>query len=96
VSSQAVSERREVTGQLEDIFAHIGDWKDRLNGQTVLSASEVQTRLFDLYGDLEDRPELERIKPWLTLTVRREVFSAEELESFLDELTTELELPAPA
>ena len=69
----------------------IGSWKDRLQLQTVISASEVQNRLFELYGDLEDVPALERVKPWLTLTVRRELFSSRELQEFLDELGAELE-----
>lgn len=69
---------------------HIHTWRARLSDQTVVSASEVQTRLFDLYGDLEPLPQLEKIKPWLSLTIQRELFSATELESFLAELSTEL------
>lgn len=76
---------------VEEAKTRIGTWKDRLSVQTVISASEVQGKLFDLYGDLEGGPAVERIKPWLTLTVRRELFSAEELQSFLDELRLELD-----
>jgi len=75
------------TGALE----HIHTWRSRLSDQTIVAASEVQSRLFDLYGDLEPLPQLERIKPWLSLTVQRELFSAAELEKFLAELGRELE-----
>jgi hypothetical protein len=61
-------------------------WRRRLTDQTVVSASEVQDRLFDLYGDLEALPQLDLLKPWLSLTIQREMFSAEELDQFLAEL----------
>jgi hypothetical protein len=61
-------------------------WRRRLTDQTVVSASEVQDRLFDLYGDLEALPQLDLLKPWLSLTIQREMFSAEELDRFLAEL----------
>jgi hypothetical protein len=69
----------------------IHTWRQRLADQTVVSASEVQNRLFDLYGDLEPLPQLDALKPWISLTIQRELFSAAELEAFLDELTAELE-----
>jgi hypothetical protein len=74
------------TEALERIYT----WRERLSDQTVVSASEVQNRLFDLYGDLQPFPQLEKIKPWLSLTIQRELFSATELEQFLAELQTEL------
>jgi hypothetical protein len=74
------------TGALEQIYT----WRERLSDQTVVSASEVQNRLFDLYGDLQPFPQLEKIKPWLSLTIERELFSASELEQFLGELQSEL------
>ncbi len=77
------------TGALE----HIHTWRKRLSDQTVVSASEVQNHLFDLYGDLQPFPQLEKIKPWLSLTVQRQIFSATELEHFLAELSDELGAP---
>jgi len=73
-----------------EAIERIDTWRQRLADQTVVSASEVQTRLFDLYGDLEPFPQLERIKPWLSLTIQREIFSAAELQAFLSELESEL------
>jgi len=79
-----------------EALEHIHSWRAHLSDQTIVSASEVQVRLFDLYGDLEPFPQLERIKPWLSLTVQRELFTADELEAFLAELTDELGGPEPA
>jgi hypothetical protein len=66
--------------------AVIGAWRSRLSGQETFSASEVQDRLFDLYGELAGRPPVELLKPWLTLTRQRELFGARELEELLDEV----------
>jgi hypothetical protein len=68
-------------------FEIIETWRTRLQDQQVLSASEVQDRLFDLYGELEDYPSVELVKPWLTLTVHRELFGSDELTTMLDELS---------
>jgi hypothetical protein len=79
-----------------EALERIDTWRERLSDQTVVSASEVQGRLFDLYGDLEPFPELEKIKPWISLTIQREVFSATELKAFLAELQDDLGGAQPA
>ncbi len=79
-----------------EALERIDSWKRRLSDQTIVSASEVQDRLFDLYGDLEPFPQLEKLKPWLSLTIHRELFTAEELDAFLNELSEELGGPEPA
>jgi hypothetical protein len=73
-------------------FAVIDAWRARLADQEVVSASEVQDRLFDLYGELDGYPPVELVKPWLTLTVHRELFGAVELRAFLDELAAAVTL----
>jgi hypothetical protein len=80
-----------MTTHPDPALEHIHTWRERLSDQTVVSASEVQNRLFDLYGDLEPLPQLDMLKPWISLTIQRELFSATELQDFLDELTAELE-----
>jgi hypothetical protein len=73
-----------------EAFALIETWRSRLiDGESlsVFSASEVQDRLFDLYGELAGRPSVEVVKPWLVLTVHREIFSGQELLGLLDEVT---------
>ena len=78
-----------------EALERIDTWRQRLSDQTVVSASEVQDRLFDLYGDLQPFPQLEKIKPWLSLTIQREVFSATELEQFLADLEGDLQPEGP-
>jgi hypothetical protein len=73
-----------------DALEHIHTWREHLSDQTLVSASEVQNRLFDLYGDLEPLPQLDKLKPWLSLTIQRELFTAAEVDAFLDELAEEL------
>ena len=79
-----------------EALERIDTWRQRLSDQTVVSASEVQDRLFDLYGDLQPLPQLEKLKPWISLTIERELFSATELEAFLAELQDELGGAEPA
>jgi hypothetical protein len=64
----------------------IEEWRARTVGETVLSASAVQDRLFDLWGELRDTPSAAVVEMWLTLTVERELFGVDELNEFLDDL----------
>ena len=79
------------TTSTKPALERIYTWRRRLTDQTVVSASEVQDRLFDLYGDLEALPQLDMLKPWLSLTIQRELFSAEELDRFLAELHDDID-----
>ena len=76
---------------MADPLDRIYTWRRHLSDQTVVSASEVQDRLLDLYGDLEALPQLEMLKPWLSLTVQREMFTADELDRFLAELGRDIQ-----
>jgi hypothetical protein len=71
---------------------HIDAWRARVSTQTAFSASEVQDRLFDLYGDLEGNSALEQVKDWLLLTRLRELFSADELGELLTEIELTIEM----
>ena len=65
-------------------------WKTEAADQTVVSASAVQDRLFDLWGELKDYAVVTQVEQWLSLTVERELFSGKELVEFLDELDRSL------
>jgi hypothetical protein len=69
-------------------------WRERLDDQEAFPASEVQDRLFDLYGALEGSPTIEQVKSWLLLTRQRDRFSTDELTAFLAEIELELEVAA--
>ena len=68
----------------------IEDWRSTAADATVLSASAVQDRLFDLWGELQDLPQQSVVEQWLTLTVERELFTGKELVDFLNELDESL------
>ena len=68
----------------------IETWKTEAADQTVVSASAVQDKLFDLWGELRDYAAVSQVEQWISLTVERELFSGKELVDFLDELDRSL------
>ena len=68
----------------------IEEFRTHAAGQTVISASAVQDRLFDLWGEVRDTPQATLVETWLSLTLDRELFSGIELVEFLDELERSL------
>lgn len=70
----------------------IDEWEAALEGQTVVSPQDVQHRLFELWGELNDFPIGRTVETWLTLTVERELFGVGELKELLDELRAALAL----
>jgi hypothetical protein len=71
---------------------HIQAWRERLSGQVAFSASEVQDRLFDLYGDVHGTTAQADVQAWLLLTRQRELFGADELAQLLNEIELDVEL----
>ena len=65
-------------------------WRTQAEGETVVSASAVQDRLFDLWGEVRDTPAAAVVEQWLTLTVERQLFAGPELVEFLDGLESTL------
>ena len=70
----------------------IAGWLPRTTEALVFSASEVQSRLFDLYGELPEGPALDVVKTWLSLTIERDLFGGEELAEMLSGLMVELSI----
>jgi hypothetical protein len=68
----------------------IEEWRQEAVDTTVVSASAVQDRLFDLWGELRDTPSAALVEQWLTLTVERQLFAGPELVDFLDEVERSL------
>ena len=68
----------------------IEEFRTTAAGATVISASAVQDRLFDLWGEVRDTPQATLVETWLSLTLDRELFSGVELVEFLDELERSL------
>ncbi len=74
----------------------IADWRAAADEETYFSASRVQDRLFDLYGEVRDLPVGRTVEAWLTLTVQRDLFSSAELLGLLDEIEGGLSEPVSA
>ena len=68
----------------------IEEWHAQVAQATVISASAVQDKLFDLWGALRDTPSVTLVEQWLSLSVERQLFSGKELVEFLDELDASL------
>lgn len=77
---------------MENTLIEIQAWRESLKGETYLSPSRVQDRLFTLWGLLQDTPGAGKVEQWLTLTIERDLFSGAELTEFLDELEAYLKL----
>jgi hypothetical protein len=78
---------------MDTVRRQIEDWRTETAETTLFSATAVQDRLFELYGELREHDAVEQIQQWLTLTVERELFGADEITGFLDQL--EGSLPEP-
>jgi len=68
----------------------IEEWRMQAANETVFSASAVQDRLFDLWGEVRDTPSATLVETWLSLTLERQLFSGAELVEFLDEVDRSL------
>ncbi len=77
---------------MENTFNEIEAWRESLRGETYLSPSRAQDRLFTLWGFLQDTPAAGMVEQWLTLSISRDLFSGAELIEFLDELEAYLKL----
>ena len=67
---------------LEDLLT---EWRMAAGDDQLFSSSRVQAFLFELWG-ITDGLAREMIEEWLTVTLRRELFSADELEGLFASL----------
>jgi hypothetical protein len=63
----------------------VAQWREAAGDSIVFSASRVQAFLFDLWGETEGRAR-ELVQEWLTVSLHRELFSAEELDGLFGQL----------
>jgi len=66
----------DATAQL-DAFLH------RAERESSFGPSQLQDLLFDLWGEMKDTPAQPEVERWLTLTVERHLFSADEVRGAL-------------
>jgi hypothetical protein len=61
-------------------------WLEELADQVAVSASEVQDRLLDLWGYLDEGPARVEVERWLTETLRRNLYSVSDINDRLESL----------
>lgn len=81
---------------MDTVRKQIENWRSETAEKSLFSATSVQDRLFDLYGELRDHDSIGSIQQWLTLTVERDLFASDEITGFLDELERSLPEPSQA
>lgn len=61
----------------------VAEWKAELEGQQSVSASNVQDRLLDLWGQLPEGSVRSEIEKWLTETVQRHLYAVSDIDARL-------------
>lgn len=66
-----------------DTTAQLEAFLVRTERETSFGPGQLQDLLFELWGDLKDSPAQPEVERWLTLTIERHLFSAEEVRGAL-------------
>lgn len=66
-----------------DSTPQLDDFILRTEQETSFGPGQLQDLLFDLWGDMKDTPAQPEVERWLTLTVERHLFSADEVREAL-------------
>jgi hypothetical protein len=61
-------------------------WRSQLDGQGSVSATDVQDRLLDLWGRLPEGEVRQEIERWLTETLARHLYAAEDIDARLEQV----------
>lgn len=61
----------------------VAEWKAELEGQQSVSASNVQDRLLDMWGQLPEGSIRSEIERWLTETVQRQLYAVADIDARL-------------
>lgn len=65
---------------IDDLERTVAAWRADLAGQTSVSATEVQDRLLDLWAALPEGDRRSLVETWLTETLSRSLYAAEDLD----------------
>ena len=66
-----------------NIETMVAEWKAELEGQQSVSASNVQDRLLDMWGQLPEGSVRSEIERWLTETVQRHLYAVADIDARL-------------
>jgi hypothetical protein len=64
----------------------VAEWRTDLTGQVSVSASGVQDRLLELWGQLGDGQGRAQVEGWLTETLGRHLYEVADIDARLDQL----------
>lgn len=70
--------------ELSGVEKFVAEWKDELGDQVSVSASTVQDRLLDFWGQLPEGEIRSEIERWLTETLGRSLYTVEDIDDRLD------------
>jgi hypothetical protein len=68
------------------VEAAVESWVAELSDQASVSASAVQDHLLDIWGTLEEGAVRSEVERWLTETLERELYLADDVTSRLERL----------
>lgn len=80
LDDQPGDEQADEAGNIE---AMVAEWKAELEGQQSVSASNVQDRLLDMWGQLPEGSVRSEIEKWLTETVQRQLYAVADIDARL-------------
>jgi hypothetical protein len=64
----------------ESVEAFVAAWRSELGDQGSISASDVQDRLLDLWGNLPEGPTRSQVERWLTETLERHLYAVDDVQ----------------
>jgi hypothetical protein len=71
---------------VERVEPLVAVWRAELSGQVSVSASGVQDRLLELWGQLPEGEGRSQVERWLTETLERHLYEVADIERRLDTL----------
>ena len=64
----------------ESVEAFVAAWRNELGDQGSISASDVQDRLLDLWGNLPEGATRSQVERWLTETLERHLYAVDDVQ----------------
>lgn len=71
---------------IDTIEPFVATWRAELSGQVSVSASGVQDRLLDLWGELSEGEQRAEVERWITETLGRHLYEVADIEKRLETL----------
>jgi hypothetical protein len=68
----------------ESVEAFVAAWRSELGDQGSISASDVQDRLLDLWGNLSEGATRSQVERWLTETLERHLYAVDDVQRRLE------------